>query len=158
MLFRSPAFVLEPISDDWYAFTISDASLRFLRKDEKVIAFELVQFGIAQRAERMEKPPAGKGENESILLSEKELDEYVGHYQLSGQLIFRIQRNGRTLDVQLTGQPSVPVYAREKDVFFYKVVEAEIHFERNDEGQIQGLVLHQNGLKMRAGRLSSADR
>ena len=78
----------------------------------------------------------------------EELDEYVGHYQLSGQMIFRIQRNGRTLDVQLTGQPSVPVYAREKDVFFYKVVEAEIHFERNDEGQIQGLVLHQLSLNL----------
>ena len=153
-----PAFVLEPISDDWYAFTVSDASLRFFRKDEKVIAFELVQFGIAQRAERMEKPPAGKGEKESILLSEKELDEYVGKYRLSGQLIFSIKRNGRTLDVQLTGQPAVPVYAREKDIFFYKVVEAEIHFYRDSVGGVGGLVLHQNGIKMEAKRWDPQDR
>ena len=153
-----PAFVLEPISDDWYAFTVSDASLRFFRKDEKVIAFELVQFGIAQRAERMEKPPAGKGKNESILLSEKELDEYVGKYRLSGQLIFSIKRNGRTLDVQLTGQPAVPIYAREKDIFFYKVVEAEIHFYRDSVGGVGGLVLHQNGIKMEAKRWDPQDR
>ena len=153
-----PAFVLEPISDDWYAFTVSDASLRFFRKDEKVIAFELVQFGIAQRAERMEKPPAGKGEKESILLSEKELDEYVGKYRLSGQLIFSIKRNGRTLDVQLTGQPAVPIYAREKDIFFYKVVEAEIHFYRDSVGGVGGLVLHQNGIKMEAKRWDPQDR
>ena len=151
-------FVLEPISKDWYALIVADASLHFLRKDENVIALELIQFGISQRADRMKKPPAGEGKNESILLSEKELDEYVGKYRFSGQLIFSVKRNGRSLNVQLTGQQAIPVYAREKDIFFYKVVVAEIHFYRDSDGKVGGLVLHQNGIKMDAKRWVSEDR
>ena len=151
-----PAFALEPVKDDWYALTIADASIHFVRENEKAIALELVQFGISQRANRMEKAPVEE-EEKSMLLSAEELDEYVGKYQLGGQMIFNIRRNGPTLEVQLTGQPSIPVYAREKDVFFYKVVDAEIHFERDDQGQLQGLVLHQNGMKMKAARLVSKE-
>ena len=38
------------------------------------------------------------------------------------------------------------------DVFFYKVVDAELHFERDDSGSVNALVLHQGGIVQRAER------
>ena len=38
-----------------------------------------------------------------------------------------------------------PIFALEEDRFFYKVVDAEIHFERDEDENIVALTLRQNG-------------
>ena len=153
-----PALLIKPMKDDWYSMTVADASLQFFREGNKVTGLDLVQFGIRQRAQRLDQPPKKESADE-ITLAPEILDEYVGEYTLSPKIKITIRRNGegthRTgIEAQLTGQPSFPVFAREKDVFFYKVVEAELHFDRDHAGAIQAVVLHQNGRKMRAGRMN----
>ncbi|MDA8020660.1 MAG: hypothetical protein MPN21_24745, partial [Thermoanaerobaculia bacterium] len=56
------------------------------------------------------------------------------------------------LEARLTGQPFFPIYPKKRDVFFYKVVDAELHFQRDADGEIEALVLHQGGLEQRAVR------
>jgi len=51
---------------------------------------------------------------------------------------------------QATGQPKFPVFAEKKDLFFLKVVDAQIEFFRNDAGAIERLVLYQSGQKIPA--------
>jgi serine-type D-Ala-D-Ala carboxypeptidase/endopeptidase len=46
----------------------------------------------------------------------------------------------------------LPVYASGKDQFFYKVVDAQIRFNRDAAGHITSLTLHQNGQNLTAGR------
>jgi D-alanyl-D-alanine-carboxypeptidase/D-alanyl-D-alanine-endopeptidase len=56
------------------------------------------------------------------------------------------------LFVQLTGQPAFRVYPESDAKFRYRVVDAVITFELDDEDRVAALVLHQNGQDMRAPR------
>jgi hypothetical protein len=47
----------------------------------------------------------------------------------------------------------VPIVPKGDDVFFYKVVDAELHFERDDAGAVNALVLHQGTIVQRAEKL-----
>lgn len=88
-----------------------------------------------------------------ITLAADKLDEYVGTYAVTPQAGFTVKRKGDQLEVQLTGQGFAPVYPDKPDHFFYKVVPADITFERTADGKISGLTLHQNGQNTRADRL-----
>jgi hypothetical protein len=45
------------------------------------------------------------------------------------------------------------MFASGEDRFFLRVVPAEISFERAPAGEVEALVLHQNGIDQRATRL-----
>jgi serine-type D-Ala-D-Ala carboxypeptidase/endopeptidase len=80
-----------------------------------------------------------------IAVSGKLLDEYVGSYELAPNLVFTITRRNDKLFAQLTGQPPFRVFAAAKNRFYYKVVPAQLTFNRGADGKIEGLTLSQNG-------------
>ncbi len=80
------------------------------------------------------------------------LDDYVGSYDTAQGLSFTVTRSGEQLTVQLTGQPAEPVYWSAKDSFFYKIVDAQIDFERDAAGNVASLALHQHGVTISAVR------
>ncbi len=86
-----------------------------------------------------------------ITLSEAELDEYIGTYDLQGRLV-DVKRVGTQLKVQVTGQPLIDVYCTEKDKFFYKIVEARIEFNRSVEGKVEALTFFQSGAVIKCPR------
>lgn len=147
-----PAARLEAAGEDWYALNMADASLRFVREDDEVVAVELVQNGLTQRAERVADEAAVLSRR-AVELATESLDAYTGEFALSPQASFTIRRGESGLEARLTGQPFFPIFARGEDVFFYKVVDAELHFERNDEGRVVAVVLHQGGIEQRAERV-----
>ena len=49
------------------------------------------------------------------------------------------------LMAQATGQQKCRVYPRSDTEFFYKLVDAQLTFEKGDDGSVAKLVLHQNG-------------
>lgn len=53
---------------------------------------------------------------------------------------------------QLTGQQSVPVFEKRDDWFEYDVVEAALEFERDKDGKVVAVKLHQNGIIRRAAK------
>ncbi len=55
---------------------------------------------------------------------------------------------------QLTGQDAAPVYPSAKDKFFYKIVDAQLDFERDASGKVVAVVLHQFGRDLRAPRIA----
>lgn len=81
----------------------------------------------------------------AITLPDSELQGYVGSYQLQPGVIFTVTLDGSQLMAQLTGQPTYPVFAEAPDEFFYKVVDAQLSFQRDSSGAVTGLVLHQGG-------------
>jgi D-alanyl-D-alanine-carboxypeptidase/D-alanyl-D-alanine-endopeptidase len=81
----------------------------------------------------------------AIVLPASTLDEYPGVYPIDATNRFTVLKRGDQLWVRLTGQPFWPVYATAKDEFFYKVVAAQLSFQRDASGKLDGLVLHQNG-------------
>ncbi|MXO95924.1 serine hydrolase [Erythrobacter aquimaris] len=74
------------------------------------------------------------------------LAQYEGVYAITPEFKISIfERNG-ALMTQATGQDAFPIFAEErKDWFFLKVVDARLHFQRDDNGDVTGLVLHQGG-------------
>ncbi|MDQ3087385.1 MAG: DUF3471 domain-containing protein, partial [Acidobacteriota bacterium] len=60
-------------------------------------------------------------------------------------VIFTITRQADKLFAELTGQPRFPVYAETENKFYYKVVNAQMTFNRGADGKIESLTLHQGG-------------
>ena len=81
------------------------------------------------------------------------LGDYVGTYR--GPFgVLEVVRANTHLQAQITGQPAFPIYASARDRFFYKIVDAQLDFERDAGGHVVAVVLHQNGSDLRAPRLS----
>lgn len=83
-----------------------------------------------------------------VAVSEKILDEYVGEYELAPNVIFTISRKADKLFAQLSGQQTWRVYADSEKDFYYKIVNAQLTFNRGANGKIESLTLHQNGDKI----------
>jgi D-alanyl-D-alanine-carboxypeptidase/D-alanyl-D-alanine-endopeptidase len=80
------------------------------------------------------------------------LDAYVGRYPLTPAFVITVTRADDHLMLQATGQPAFRVWASARDEFFLRVVDAQISFTRGADGEVDGLVLHQNGRDQRAVR------
>lgn len=89
-------------------------------------------------------PPNGPAPKE-IAIDPAELAQYAGQYALAPTFVLSVRQGPDGLLVGATGQPEAPVYASAKDTFFYKVVEAQLVFQRDAQGAVTGVVLHQNG-------------
>jgi len=81
------------------------------------------------------------------------LDGLVGRYELVPDFILTVRRQGDSLFIQATNQPELEVYPRSATEFFYKVVDAQITFTIDDNGNATQLTLHQNGQNMDAKRI-----
>lgn len=140
------------VGNDWYSYDNFDVSVRFQRETGDVTGLELVQQGRIEQAARVADTAEVLGRSE-VSLGAENLQEYVGEYAINPNAKFTIRRADGGLEARLTGQSFLPIYAKGDDVFFYKAVDAELHFERGDNGKVEALVLHQAGMRQRAQRL-----
>jgi len=60
---------------------------------------------------------------------------YVGRYDYFGA-VMDISLEGNQLSAQLTGQPRYPIFPFGPNQFFWKIVDAQIEFMKDDSGQI----------------------
>jgi hypothetical protein len=54
--------------------------------------------------------------------------------------------DGSQLKAQLTGQPAFPIFPETETLFFYKVVDATLEFQRDGSGAVTGVRLRQGPL------------
>ncbi len=98
-----------------------------------------------------------EGSPQEITASANVLDGYVGHYKLGEASVFTITREGDQLYAVLTGQTRAAIYPKGEREFFYKIVDAQISFQADAQGQATALVLHQNGRDQTANRISDSE-
>ncbi len=91
--------------------------------------------------------------SKSVAVPHDVLASYVGYYELAPGTVFHITLDGDTLYAELTGQSAAPVYPKSQTEFEYRIVQASLTFDREDDGKVTGLTLHQNGRDMPARRL-----
>jgi len=84
-------------------------------------------------------------ERVAVKIDPKFYDAYAGKYELAPGAVFTVRRDADHLWVQLTGQSFLEVFPESETDFFYKVVDAQITFVKNDKGEVSNLILHQNG-------------
>ena len=80
-----------------------------------------------------------------IEVSTEVLDSYVGKYELAPEFTITVSRKENRLFAQATGQPEFEIFPSTEVEFFLKVVEASVTFNKNEEGVIISLTLHQGG-------------
>jgi serine-type D-Ala-D-Ala carboxypeptidase/endopeptidase len=92
----------------------------------------------------------------AIVLPRLSLYEYVGTYKLADKLLLKVFRVNDGLFAQLTGQGPIPIFPSAPNEFFARAVRASASFTRNPDGEVNGLVLHQNGDRT-AQKLSASE-
>ena len=147
-----------------FFYKVVDAQLTFETDAQgKAVALVLHQNGVNQRAPRIEGEPVAPKE---VTLDAAVLEGYVGRYDLAPGLIFTITRQDNHLFAQLTGQPSLEVFASAPREFFYKVVNAQVTFEvaadRRATGKTTACLGSSSGksssLRTRSSRVTTACR
>lgn len=95
-------------------------------------------------------------ERKVVKIDTKTFDGYVGSYQLAPSFILKVSREGDRFMTQATGQGPVEIFPEGDHDFFAKVVNAQITFVTNSQGQATELILHQGGRDQHAPRVEGA--
>lgn len=141
-----PAFPLTP-SETAHIFKFNAAQINVefvVDESNRANALQFAQAGQQITAKRVANE-LGVQKREEITIPSERLEDYIGEYQLAPGLIITVENRSDQLFVALTRQPSMPVFPMTMNRFFYKAVDAEISFLRDDDGKVTTLVLHQNG-------------
>ena len=91
----------------------------------------------------------------TIKVPAKDLQKFVGRYELAPGTEFAVVAEGGKLMVSLTDQPAYEVFARSQTIWFYKVVDATITFKIDKKGECNSLELFQLGKKQTAKRIKT---
>ena len=135
-----PFLPVQALGKDRFRYKDVAAELQFAREDGAVKSLTLFQNGREIPAKRLdEQPPV------VLFSSAKELEPYKGEYDFVPGKIFKVTSIGGTLFAELSGQPAMPVFQTKPDYFEYDVVKAALEFQKDKEGKVTGLILHQNG-------------
>lgn len=143
-----------PYTKDKFAFKESNSEILFTRNSDGSIAgMQLIgRDWVQQTATRTNKPiPADRV---AITLSAEEFDVFAGEYELAPGFILKVWREENQFKTQATGQPPFDIYPESSSKFFLKVVDAQLEFNRNDQGEVTGLTLFQGGRQMPAKKIN----
>ena len=88
-------------------------------------------------------------------VSPKALDAVIGRYDY-GMGILTVMKEGDKVFAQLTGQPKFEIFPKSETEFFWKVVEAEVSFVKNDKGEVTKAIHKQGGQTINAPRMEDA--
>ena len=130
---------------DHFYFVDDVTELSFERDASgKVMGHTIVRtIGADERATKSNRPiPSARQE---IKLDPATLDGYLGEFELAPGFVLAVTREGDQLFAQATGQPRFPLFAESPDRLFLKVVDAVLEFQRDGDGKVTGLILHQGG-------------
>jgi D-alanyl-D-alanine-carboxypeptidase/D-alanyl-D-alanine-endopeptidase len=92
--------------------------------------------------------PRGGADRKAVKLEAKQLEGLTGEYALSPAFSITVTLEDTKLMAQATGQEKFEIYAESENRFFYRIVDAQITFERGDDGKAKRLTLLQNGQKI----------
>lgn len=86
-----------------------------------------------------------KKEFHSVKVDHSILETYVGTYQLVPGFDITISRKEDRLLARATGQSEYEIFPKTDHEFYYKEVDAQIVFNKDDKGKVESLRLHQAG-------------
>lgn len=83
--------------------------------------------------------------NTEVTLDSMQLQQYVGVYELSPVFKITVTVKDGKIFGQATGQQPFEMFAKKDNLFFLKVVDAQVEFFKNNKGEVEKMILHQNG-------------
>jgi hypothetical protein len=143
-----PRAEIFPKSDTEFFWKVVDAQVTFVKDNQgKVTKAVHHQSGQTINAPRLEDLKEAKVDPATY-------DAFVGKYDYGeGKAIMTVSREGDRLFAQLTGQPKIQIYPKSPTEFFWKVVDAQVQFVKNDAGKVTKAIHHQGGQTLEAPKL-----
>lgn len=133
-----------PLSEKTFIFPESRSSYTFgLKNGKKEVIFDGQEKSIGKEIDK--DAPA---ERKEITLFKEVLEQYIGTYKIQENFSIEVSVEDDKIFGQATGQPKFEFFAFSENGFFLKAVEAEVTFDKNDQGKIHQMILHQNGQKI----------
>ncbi|RIA10205.1 CubicO group peptidase (beta-lactamase class C family) [Flavobacteriaceae bacterium MAR_2010_72] len=80
-----------------------------------------------------------------IIIDDTILESYIGKYELSPEFVITVSKDGSQLKAKPTGEEEFEIYPKSKNVFYLKVVEAQITFNKSEDGTVVSMTLLQRG-------------
>lgn len=117
--------------------------------------FEPTQNGITLIFKNRRDESIGKKTDQAIPeKEEKKVDEailkqYTGEYELQPNFSITITLEDKKLMARATGQDKFQIFPESDTKFFYKVVDAQIEFVANEQGEYDTLILYQAGQELK---------
>lgn len=89
-----------------------------------------------------------------VEIADEVLETYVGQYELMPNFVLTISKEDKQMKAQATGQPQFPIFAQAENVFYFKVVPAQLTFNTDDEGKVESVTLLQGGQEIVGKKLA----
>ena len=80
-------------------------------------------------------------------------DDYAGRYDYGNSMVLTVMRDGDRLLAQMTGQSQAEIFPRSETEFFWKDVDAQITFVRDETGTVTGAIHRQGGAELNVVKL-----
>lgn len=88
-----------------------------------------------------------------LTIDESILKSYVGRYDYGRGAVLIVTLDGKQLNAQMTGQPMFPIFPSSKNEFNWKVAEAKVKFETDENGNVTNVIHFQGGQQIVAKKL-----
>jgi CubicO group peptidase (beta-lactamase class C family) len=151
-----PQLPFASISESSFINRQAKAKITFeVDSNAKAISLTLHQGGTAQKARRLSDEEAEKNntQTQTVSLSETQLQNLVGEFQLMPEFTLTITVENSQLIVQATGQGKNAFDAESKSEFSNQALQAKIVFELDQQAKAISLTLLQGGQTLRGKRL-----
>jgi hypothetical protein len=140
------SFLLRLPKENFTAVVLANSAPAAPGVEPGALAHELAQLCLGDKMEIRVTPAVSKS------VSPQTLEAYIGRYDYGGA-IATFTRNGSRLFAQLAGQPRYEIFPKSETEFFWKVVEAEVAFVKDDQGKVTKAIHRQSGRTIHAPRL-----
>ena len=135
-----------PLSENMFIFDNGTTSCEFTEENGKKTVLFADRINTSKGVETDQKPAT---EKEEIEIDTKILPDYVGEFVIAPTFSIVVTTKDEKLYLQATGQPQFQAYPEAEDTFFLKVVAAKLVFERDENGAVNSVVLHQGGQEIK---------
>ncbi len=146
-----------PESTDKFFYEMNNATtITFLRDQAGVVVAHVIhQEGVDSRHGKLpdERTAAIMAKTAAVAVDPALFDRYVGEYQLSPVFSITIERKGKQIFAQATGQQQFEIFPKSETRYFFRVVDAEIEFVLGTGGKAESLILYQGGIEQKAMRV-----
>lgn len=88
-----------------------------------------------------------------VVVPDNILETYIGKYELMPNFIITITKEGSQLKAQATGQPVFDIFPKTEHIFYLKVVNAQLTFNKNEAGEVDSVTLLQGGREITGKRI-----
>jgi CubicO group peptidase (beta-lactamase class C family) len=136
-------------SETKFFLKVVNAQLEFFTDSSGAVTHAVMyQNGRERKVPRVSATVVEPPQRKEITVPASTLAAYVGTYQMAGTAELVVTLDGSQLKAQLTGQPAFPIFAESETMFFYKVVEATLEFQKDASGAVKAVRLRQGSVDL----------